>query len=225
MTWSSHSWSGLRPAMSIGSVMFSSAFSVGSRLNAWKMKPIRSRRSWVSFLSLSPVISVLAEAHLARGDGVEPGEAVHQRGLAGARRAHDRGELAAGDVHVDVVEGDDAGLPGAVRLRRPGAAGAATAVRLQCPRAWEWSQPMSRCFSSLDALLALAWYRHGSPRRTAKTRRIGWTRTMGQDSVSLVGVAPPRCEADHEPPPCPTTLRMPPTGFVIRRYEPAAPRK
>ena len=56
----SQSASGLRPAISIGSVMFSSAFSVGSRLNAWKMKPIRSRRNWVSFLSLSFVISVSA---------------------------------------------------------------------------------------------------------------------------------------------------------------------
>lgn len=46
MTRSIHSRSGLRPAMSIGRVMFSSAVSVGSRLNAWKMKPILSRRSW-----------------------------------------------------------------------------------------------------------------------------------------------------------------------------------
>ena len=58
MTWSSHSWSGFRPAMSIGSVMFSAAFSVGSRLNDWNMKPIRSRRSRVSSRSFSPVISV-----------------------------------------------------------------------------------------------------------------------------------------------------------------------
>ncbi len=44
--------------MSIGSVMFSRAFSVGSRLNDWKMKPIWSRRSLVSCLSFRPVISV-----------------------------------------------------------------------------------------------------------------------------------------------------------------------
>ena len=31
--------------------MFSAAVSVGSRLNAWKMNPIRSRRSSVSCLS------------------------------------------------------------------------------------------------------------------------------------------------------------------------------
>ncbi len=50
-TVSSHCLSGLRPAMSMGSVMFSRAVSVGSRLNAWKMKPILSRRSCVSCLS------------------------------------------------------------------------------------------------------------------------------------------------------------------------------
>ena len=47
-----------RALVSRPSVMFSRAFSVGSRLNAWKMKPIRSRRSCVSFLSFRPVISV-----------------------------------------------------------------------------------------------------------------------------------------------------------------------
>ena len=51
ITVSSHSWSGLRPAMSIGSVMFSIALRVGTRLNAWKMKPRLSRRSRVSRLS------------------------------------------------------------------------------------------------------------------------------------------------------------------------------
>ena len=58
MTESSHCLSGLRPAMSIGRVMFSRAVRVGSRLNAWKMKPILSRRSLVSCLSLSEPSSV-----------------------------------------------------------------------------------------------------------------------------------------------------------------------
>ena len=44
-TRSSQSLSGLRPARVSGSVMFSSAVSVGTRLKAWKMKPILSRRS------------------------------------------------------------------------------------------------------------------------------------------------------------------------------------
>ena len=39
ITVSYHCWSGLRPAMSNGSVMFSAALSVGIRLKLWKMKP------------------------------------------------------------------------------------------------------------------------------------------------------------------------------------------
>ncbi len=58
ITESSHCLSGLRPAMSIGSVMFSRAVSVGSRLNAWKMKPILSRRNFVSCLSFREPSSV-----------------------------------------------------------------------------------------------------------------------------------------------------------------------
>ena len=43
----------LLPPSSSGSVMFSYAFSVGTRLYAWKMKPTAVRRSSVSSLSLS----------------------------------------------------------------------------------------------------------------------------------------------------------------------------
>ena len=43
----------LRPAMSMGSVMFSAALRVGTRLNDWNTKPIRSRRRRVSALSFS----------------------------------------------------------------------------------------------------------------------------------------------------------------------------
>ena len=51
-------WSGLRPARAIGSVMFSMAVSVGTRLKAWNTKPTRSRRSVVSLRSLRRVRSV-----------------------------------------------------------------------------------------------------------------------------------------------------------------------
>ena len=44
--------------MSCGSVMFSSAVRVGTRLKDWNTKPIRSRRSAVSCLSGRPTISV-----------------------------------------------------------------------------------------------------------------------------------------------------------------------
>ena len=44
--------------------MFSSALSIGSRLKNWKMKPMCSRRSFVSSVSPSVVISVPAIATL-----------------------------------------------------------------------------------------------------------------------------------------------------------------
>ena len=45
------------PAIVSGSVMFSSALSIGSRLKNWKMKPMCSRRSFVRSVSPSEVIS------------------------------------------------------------------------------------------------------------------------------------------------------------------------
>ena len=54
--------------------------------------------------------------HPARGDLVQPGQAVHQGGLAGARGAHDGGEGAPGEGDVDAVEGGHLGLSGAVDL-------------------------------------------------------------------------------------------------------------
>ena len=50
-TWSKCAGSGLRPARSSGRTMFCRAVSVGSRLNAWKTNPTRSRRTRVSSLS------------------------------------------------------------------------------------------------------------------------------------------------------------------------------
>ena len=54
--------SGLRPPRVSGSAMFSAAVSVGTRLNAWKTKPIRSRRSRVSALSFEPAEVGVADA-------------------------------------------------------------------------------------------------------------------------------------------------------------------
>ena len=53
MSWSSHSFGTLRLARRLGSVMFSSAVSVGTRLNDWNTKPMWSRRSSVSSRSES----------------------------------------------------------------------------------------------------------------------------------------------------------------------------
>ena len=51
-----------------------------------------------------------------RRERVEAGEGVHQRRLAGARRAHDRGEATGREVDGDAVEGTDLGLAAAVDL-------------------------------------------------------------------------------------------------------------
>ena len=91
--------------------MFSRAVSVGTRLNGWKTNPRRSRRSRVSALSESAVQLDVADAHRARASPVEAGEAVHQRRLAGPRRAHDRGELARGQAQARPVEGTDGVSP------------------------------------------------------------------------------------------------------------------
>ena len=63
----------------------------------------------------------VADGDRAAGEAIEAGHAVHEGRLAGAGRAHDGGELAGGEVDVDVVEGEDLGVAGAVRLG--GAAG------------------------------------------------------------------------------------------------------
>ena len=54
----------------------------------------------------------------AAGRPVEPGEDVHQRGLAGARRAHDRAEAAALEVDAHAVERVDGGVALAERRCR-----------------------------------------------------------------------------------------------------------
>ena len=59
----------------------------GSRLNDWKMKPMRSRRSSVRALSFSRGDLGVAEEDLAGRRPVEAGEKVQQRRLAGARTA------------------------------------------------------------------------------------------------------------------------------------------
>ena len=96
--------------------MFSSAVNVGMRLNAWKMKPMRSRRSFVSFFSLERAEVDVADPHRTARERVEPGERVHERRLAGARRAHDRGEACGRELDGDVVERTDFGFAFAVDL-------------------------------------------------------------------------------------------------------------
>ena len=73
--------------------MFSFAVSIGSRLKNWKMKPMCLRRSFVSCASFELADRGAGDADVARGGPVEPGEDVHERRLARARRAHDGGQL------------------------------------------------------------------------------------------------------------------------------------
>ncbi len=68
------------------------ASSTGSRLKDWKMKPTLSRRSSVRRLSSSVVSSTPSRRDACPSRPVEAGEDVHERRLARARRAHDRGE-------------------------------------------------------------------------------------------------------------------------------------
>ena len=72
--------------------------STGSRLKVWKMKPTRSRRSCVSSRSPSFVSSTPPMLTVPQVGRSRPGEDVHQRRLARARGAHDRGEAAGGKV-------------------------------------------------------------------------------------------------------------------------------
>ena len=97
--------------------MFSIAVSVGTRLNAWKMKPSRSRRSRVSWCSLAVVMSSSPIVTDPPVETVESGHAVHERRFARARGAHDGGELAGGEVDVDSVEGEHPRVADAVDLR------------------------------------------------------------------------------------------------------------
>ena len=68
--------------------------------------------------SLSVARSTSPMNDLAAGEVVEPGQAVHERRLARARRPHDGGEAAGVEVDVDAVEGADVGVAAAVDLGR-----------------------------------------------------------------------------------------------------------
>ena len=114
---------GRRPSSSNGSMMLPRTSSVGTRLNDWNTNPMRRRRSTVSALSESSLISV-SPSH-ARPDGrrVETGHDVHQGRLARSRRAHDGRELAAAQAERDVVECGDGSRAASVALAEFGDAG------------------------------------------------------------------------------------------------------
>src|SRR5262249_62242033 len=59
----------------------------------------------------------VADEHSTGSETVEPGDAVHQRRLARARRSHDGGETPRGEPGGDVVDGPNGGLAFAIDLR------------------------------------------------------------------------------------------------------------
>src|SRR5690348_11499240 len=65
---------------------------------------------------VEPADLLAADERLPRRRPVQAGHAVHERRLAGPRRAHHRGEPAPFDGHVDAGQGVHGGLPGPVRL-------------------------------------------------------------------------------------------------------------
>ena len=96
----------------------------------------------------------VAEVDLARRRPVEAGEHVQQGRLAGARRSHDRGELAGGEADTDVVERGDGRVAGAVELADVlGPGGGRVRWLTGCGLAlvsgghvvllWSWSSPRS----------------------------------------------------------------------------------
>ena len=65
----------------------------------------------------------VAQEHLPARQAVEAGDAVQQRGLARAGRAHDRGVLRTREVDLDLVECAHSGVARSVDLRRGDRAG------------------------------------------------------------------------------------------------------
>ena len=105
----------------------------------------------------------VADVDRAGGGGVETGDTVHEGRLAGAGRPHDRGELAAGEVDGDAVEGADLRVAFAVDLARS---------RRALAEPWARGQ---------------RWWSRGSPRASASASSLG---NVGRPAVA--GVHPDR---------------------------------
>ena len=84
--------------------MFSSAVSIGSRLKNWKMKPMCLPPDLRDVLVAQLSEPGAGDRDVAVGRAVERRQDVHQRRLAGARRAHDRRQLALLDVQRDAAQ-------------------------------------------------------------------------------------------------------------------------
>ena len=96
--------------------MFSAAVRVGTRLNDWKTKPIRSRRICVSAASSRRPISSSPTKVCPDGRPVQAGHAVHEGRLARTRGSHHRREGATLEGDVDAGQRVHGGLSRAVGL-------------------------------------------------------------------------------------------------------------
>ena len=99
-----------------GSVMFSSAVSIGIRLYAWNTNPTSLPPQLGEVLVVELGEIRLADVHGAFTERVEAGEAVQQRRLAGSRGAHDRREAAGFERDRHAVEGVYGGVADPVDL-------------------------------------------------------------------------------------------------------------
>ena len=94
--------------------MFSAAVSIGSRLKNWKMKPMWSRRSWVSAVSSRSPISWPATVTEPEVGLSRPARMCISVDLPEPGRPHHGRQAAAGDVDGHVAQGMDGGVAVAV---------------------------------------------------------------------------------------------------------------
>ncbi len=99
---------GSSPAIVNGSATFSAASRSGIRLNDWKTKPVRSRRSRVASSSDSWLTTWPSRTTSPDRRPVEPAEDLEEGRLARARRAHQGDELAGLDRERDAAQCLDA---------------------------------------------------------------------------------------------------------------------
>ena len=110
-----------RPAITAGSVTFSSTLMPSSRLKNWNTMPMwRAAHDRELVLASCPTSDSPASDDLAVGRRVEPGDEVEQRRLAATRRPHHRDELAGRHREVDAAQrAHRARLRTRTFLRRP----------------------------------------------------------------------------------------------------------
>ena len=116
ITWSSHAWSGFAAGEGQRERDVLERGERGDEVVGLEDEADLVAAQIVSCLSLKVARSSVADEDLAGGERVEPGEAVHERRLARAGRAHDGREPAVLEVDGDAVEGAHLGVAGAVDL-------------------------------------------------------------------------------------------------------------